>query len=521
MSPRARSRLPFAALLCLAVHLPAFAQARIEFAPPALPAAGTVVVPVREGLPRDGVFEQLDARSAGALRRAAAASEFTGKAGAQLDLPGIAGFDRVLLVGVGAMTDALALEDFGALAGRLASTSASARVDVLADGASADDAARIAYGAQLGGYRFDRHRTRAADAPAKGTGTLVVHSAAAEQAAAVHRNQWAPVARGVAFARDLVNEPANVIYPESFVDRTREAFAGLPNVRIEVLDVPAMRRLGMGAMLSVGEGSARPPRLLLVRYDGAGAGQAPLAFVGKGITFDSGGISIKPNDGMWQMKYDMAGAAAVTGAVLALAGRRAPVNAVAVAALAENMPSGTASRPGDVVRTMSGKTFEIMSTDAEGRMVLSDALWYVQQTHRPKVVIDLATLTGAVVTALGDDYAGLFSRDDALAASLQASAERAGEPVWRLPLHPSYAKELESPVADLRNGGGTRGAGAGLGAHFIGEFIQPGTSWAHLDIAGREAREDNEDPTDPKGATAYGVRLLDRYVRDHHEAARD
>lgn len=510
--------LRIALLLALAVvHGPVLAQRDIRFEPAALPASGSLVVPVREGLPREGVFEQLNARSDGALRRAATAADFKGAAGKQLDLPGIAGYERVLLVGLGATPDARVLETFGAAAGRLAASSTAARIDVLADAATPDDAARIAFGAQLGGYRFERYRSRAADAPVTGRGALVVHSAQADAAGALHRTQWAPVARGVSFARDLGNEPANVIYPETFVERTREAFAGLANVRIEVLDVPAMRRLGMGAMLSVGEGSARPPRLLLVRYDGAGANDAPLAFVGKGITFDSGGISLKENDGMWKMKYDMAGAAAVTGAVLALAGRRAPVNAIAVAALAENMPSGTASRPGDVVRTMSGKTFEIMSTDAEGRMVLSDALWYVQQTHRPKVVIDLATLTGSVVTALGDDYAGLFSRDDALAARLAASAERAGEPVWRLPLHPSYAKELESPVADLRNGGGTRGAGAGLGAHFIGEFIQPGTPWAHLDIAGKEASEDNEDPANPKGATAYGVRLLDRYVRDHHE----
>jgi leucyl aminopeptidase len=206
----------------------------------------------------------------------------------------------------------------------------------------------------------------------------------------------------------------------------------------------------------------------------------------------------------------------VTGTVLALAGRDAPVNAIAVAALAENMPSGTASRPGDVVRTMSGKTFEIISTDAEGRMVLTDAVWYAQQQYRPKLVVDVATLTGSVVTALGDEYAGLFSRDDALAEQLRGAGERAGEEVWRLPLHPSYAKDLESPIADLRNGGGS--AGAGTGAHFIGEWIQPGMPWAHLDIAGMAWREDAGTATSPKGATAFGVRLLDRFVRDFHEA---
>jgi leucyl aminopeptidase len=256
----------------------------------------------------------------------------------------------------------------------------------------------------------------------------------------------------------------------------------------------------------------RPPRLLSVRYDGGKPGEAPFAFVGKGITFDSGGISIKPNDGMWRMKTDMSGAAAATGAVLALAGRKAPVNAVAIAALAENMPDAGAGRPGDVIRTMSGKTFEVMSTDAEGRMVLSDAVYYAQKQYKPRVVIDLATLTGAITVALGDDYAGLFTRDDELAAQLLAAGERSGELLWRMPLHPSYAKDLESPIADIRNGAG-RGAGAGLGAHFIGSWIDNGTSWAHLDIAGMAWREVDALPTAPPGASAFGVRILDQYVR--------
>jgi leucyl aminopeptidase len=270
----------------------------------------------------------------------------------------------------------------------------------------------------------------------------------------------------------------------------------------------------MGGILAVGRGSARPPRLLVVRYDGAGADEAPYAFVGKGITFDSGGISLKDDEGMWKMKYDMSGAAAATAAVLALAGRKAPVNAVGIAALAENMPSGAAGRPGDVVRTMSGKTFEVMSTDAEGRMVLSDAVWYAQQQFRPRVVIDLATLTGSVRTALGDEYAGLFTREDALAESLRLAGEFSGEDLWRLPLHPSYAVDLESPIADLRNGGGPgTGAGAGLGAHFIGSWVEETTPWAHLDIAGMAWREKDDLPTVPPGASGFGIRLLDRFVR--------
>jgi leucyl aminopeptidase len=270
----------------------------------------------------------------------------------------------------------------------------------------------------------------------------------------------------------------------------------------------------MGGILAVGRGSARPPRLLVVRYDGGERNAAPYAFGGKGITFDSGGISLKDNDGMWKMKYDMSGAAAATATVLALAGRKAPVNAVGIAALAENMPSGSAGRPGDVVRTMSGKTFEVISTDAEGRMVLSDAVFYAQREFGPRVLIDLATLTGAVRTALGDEYAGLFSRHDALADGLRSAGEIAGEELWRLPLHPTYAVDMESPIADIRNSAGAGSmAGAGLGAFFIGNWVDERTQWAHLDIAGVAWRENEDQPTVPLGASGFGVRLLDRYVR--------
>jgi leucyl aminopeptidase len=308
-----------------------------------------------------------------------------------------------------------------------------------------------------------------------------------------------------------------VIYPESFVERARAALRGVPGVSIEVLDVPAMQRLGMGSLLAVGQGSQRPPRLLVMRYRGGAADEAPVAFVGKGITFDTGGISIKPSLNLWTMKYDMTGAASVTGAVMALAKRGAKVNVVGVAALAENMPSGSATRPGDVIRTMSGKTYEVMSTDAEGRMVLVDALWFVQERDRPRVMIDVATLTGSQVTALGDEYGGLFTRDEALAADLLAAGAASGEDLWRLPLHASYAKDLESPIADLRNGGSTSRAGAGVGAFFIGSWVQEGVAWAHLDIASMAWRDLPVLPTVPLGASGFGVRLLDRYIRDHVE----
>ncbi len=519
MSPSRLASLFSAAVLMACVALPAAAHRQIGFDAYALPGSGTVAVPVREGDINSGAFADLDAATSGALSRAVAAAEFKGRAESKLDLPGIAGFDRVLLVGVGKdEVTPRVLEDFGGLVGQMAAGSSAPRVDVLWRGDEANAASHIAFGAALGSYRFDKYRSSGGDdeeSPRAGHGDLVVRTPAGAAAASDYESQWKPVAEAVAFSRDLVTEPGNAVWPEVFVERAREALAGLPNVSIEVLDVAAMERLGMGAILSVGQGSQRPPRMLVMRYDGGQAGEKPLAFVGKGITFDTGGISIKGSSGMWRMKYDMTGAAVVTGTIRALAGRRAPVNVVAVAALAENMPSGTASRPGDVVRSASGKTIEIMSTDAEGRMVLVDGLWYVQDRHDPAVVLDIATLTGAVVGALGGDYAGLFSRDDALAGQLLAAGESSGDLVWRLPLHHTYGQGLRSPIADIRNGGGRPGAGAA--AHFLGEWVDKDRPWAHLDIAGMAWIETGGRPTSPAGATAFGVRLFDRWVRDNHE----
>ena len=498
----------------------AHAQRSLEFASYSVPASGAIALAVRKDGGREGAFAAVDTITGGALQRAITNAGFDGKRGTTLNLHGIQPYAQVILVGIGSdAVDARLLEDVGGLAGAAALQSAAASIEVLwPDQTPAASGAHIALGIELGQYRLRKYRTPAVDKPELGKGTIVLRVADADAARESWRRDWQPLAEGVTFARDLVTEPANVIYPESFVERTQAAFKGVPGITLEVLDVAAMQKLGMDSILAVGKGSARPPRLLLVRYRGAGKDVAPIALVGKGITFDSGGISIKSSENLWRMKYDMAGAAAVTGTVLALARRGAKVNVVAVAALAENMVSGSASRPGDVVRTMSGKTYEIMSTDAEGRMVLVDAIWYVQERDRPRVLIDIATLTGSQATALGDEYAGLFTRDDELAGQLIAAGKSSGEEMWRLPLHPSYAKDLESPIADLRNGGSSRGAGAGVGAHFIGAWVKPGQSWAHLDIASMAWR-DESSPTIPKGATGYGVRLLDRYVRETIEAA--
>ncbi len=499
--------LPFASAL------PAHAQRAIQFDAVAMPERGVLAITAGEGLPGDGDFARLDAASGGALRRAADAAGFTGARGSKLDLPGFGGYDRVLVIGLGRDAgDVLVQRDVG---GAVVQQLSGMRqpVNLVWTGASAETAAQLAFGASLGQYRFGKYKSAAAPVD---SGPLVIRTGAGAAAANHWDASWRPVADAANFARDLVTEPGNALGPEEFVARVREQARGLP-VTFEVLDVPAMQKLGMGGILAVGQGSVRPPRLLLVRYQGGRSGEAPIAFVGKGITFDTGGISIKGNDGMWRMKYDMAGAAAAAATVLGLAGRRAPVNAVAVAALAENMPSGTASRPGDVVRTASGKTFEIMSTDAEGRMVLTDALWYVQRQDKPRVLLDIATLTGSMVTALGNDFGGFFTRHDDLAAQLTRAGERSGDRVWRMPLIDAYGPMLASPIADLRNGGGR--AGAGTAAWFLGEWVARDTRWAHVDIAGMAWIESGGTATSPAGATAFGVKLFDQFVRDNLEAA--
>ncbi len=497
------------------------AQRTLEFQRYDVPREGAVAVTVRQGAPLEGAFAEVDVATDGALQRAVTAAGFLGDRGVVLNLPGVAPYRQVILVGIGSdPSSARLLEDVGGLVGQAGLVRAAPRIDLLwPDATVADAGLHLAIGAELGQHTFRQYRTPKPDAPVLGRGELVLRLADPDAAGDAWRSSGQALVAGVRFARELVAEPANVIYPESFVERARAAFDGLRKVEIEVLDETEMARLGMNSLLAVGAGSARPPRLLVVRYRGGARDAAPVALVGKGITFDTGGISIKASTDLWRMKYDMAGAAAVTGTVLALARRDAPVNAIAVAALAENMPSGSAGRPGDVIRTMSGQTYEVMSTDAEGRMVLVDAMWFVQTRDKPRVLVDIATLTGSQVTALGDEYGGLFTRDDALAAQLLAAGTASGEEVWRLPLHPSYAKDLESPIADLRNGGGSSRAGAGVGAHFIGAWVQPGVAWAHLDIASMAWRDDAPLPTVPLGASGYGVRLLERWMRDHAEVA--
>lgn len=471
----------------------------------ATPSGGALVIPMRSATLPDGVVDDATAQL---LNAAIAAAEYKGKEGSLLSMRGIGSYARIILAGTGDEGDRLAniRNAVGKAAQELKDE---AQTVAISGGFNSEEAAAAALGYALGQYRFDRYKTVDKKAPPTNAVTIVTADAAASEALWISR--YSALAEGVSLARDLATEPANVIYPETFVERVRTAFGSAANVKIEVLDEAAMRRLGMGSLVGVGQGSRRPSRLMLVEYRGVSNG-APLAFVGKGITFDSGGISLKPGAGMWRMKADMSGAANIMGAVLSLAKSKAPVNVVGVAALAENMPDGNAQRPGDVVRTMSGKTIEMLNSDAEGRLVLADANEYVIASRKPSALVNMATLTGAIVGALADDYAGLFSRDEKLAAGLLTAGVKTSEELWRMPLHKNHKEDMKSDIADIKNTAEGGGPGASLGATFIGFFVDEKTPWAHLDIAGVNWSEKGYAVA-PKGATGWGVRLLDELAR--------
>ena len=423
---------------------------------------------------------------------------------------------RLLLVGLGGKggDDALFEKVGGALAAKLL-TSGETRlvVDLTGLGLGADAAARIGFGAAARSWRYDIYRTKLSG-KAKPTLEEVVIVGGGEGTEAEWQRR-AALMEGISFTRELVTEPANIIYPETFVERCRKQLEGT-GVEIEVLDEKQMLELGMGALIGVGQGSVRPPRLLAMRWNGAGdAKRKPVVLIGKGITFDTGGISIKPSAGMEAMKWDMGGAGAVAGTMKALAGRKAKANVVGICVLAENMPDGNAQRPGDVVTSMSGQTIEVINTDAEGRLVLADAMTWAQRQYKPEYMVDLATLTGAMIVSLGFEYAGLFSNDDGLAQKLTAAGQATGDKLWRFPLGEAYDKMMNSDIADMKNAG-AREAGSITAATFLQRFVEDGVKWAHLDIAGTVWASKPGTLWD-KGATGYGVALLDRLVADNFE----
>ena len=488
----------------------AAADQRFEFAPLGIPENGRIVLPVTEGESLGGIAKTINEITKGAVAIAAKEASFTGEAGATLTLLGVSPFSRVDLIGVGSETvTRVAAENFGGTASALLGDTEGGSVQILWPQENTDEAAtaaRVALGYRLRSYRFDHHKEEPVDREALPVIKLLSNDGSADRF--IHDLVY--VADGVFFARNMSSEPANIIYPQSFVDRVKHEFKGLGNVAIKVLDENDIQRLNMGALWGVGKGSSRPPRLLIVEYMGGGD-EAPVVLAGKGITFDTGGISIKSNKNMWMMKGDLGGAGVVTGTVLAAAKRGAPVNVVALSGLAENMPSGTAIRPGDLLSSMSGLTIEISSTDAEGRLVLSDTVHYGQVTYKPSVLIDVATLTGSVGGALGDEYAGIFGRHDEIVEQLTAASKAAGEGVWRLPLDDVHFKQIESTYGDVVNGG-VGSPGASVGAAFIGSFVEEDQVWAHLDIAGVDYA-DEDRPTVPKGYSGWGVRTLDEYLR--------
>ncbi len=468
--------------------------------------------------------QALDAATNGRIAKALKAARFTGSAGQAVDVfaPDGVDYERVVVIGVGKpdAADGMAVERWAGAAVKRMLTGGGEKIALMPDAlpgvAAAEVAAHAAMGARLAAYRFDTYRTKMKpeQTPTLKAVDIVMDGPAAARARA---EKDAAVAEGVFFARDLVSEPANILYPDSFAERLRDLET--LGVEVEILGPTQMEKLGMGALLGVAQGSQRPGRLVTMFWKGARSKTGrPLALVGKGVTFDTGGISIKPAAAMDEMKGDMGGAAAVAGTIKALAQRKAKANVVGVVALVENMPGANAQRPGDIVTTMSGQTIEVLNTDAEGRLILADAVWYAQDKFSPSAVIDLATLTGAVIVALGNEHAGLYSNDDDLAQSIVSAAQAEGEPVWRMPLGAAYDKLIDTPNADMKNIAGKPVAGSIVGAQFVKRFVKDGTPWAHLDIAGTAWKSGPyEDPLSPAWATGYGVRLLNRLIANKYE----
>jgi len=486
----------------------------ISFVKAVLPKAGALVVLLAEGAVPSGLHAALDAASGGLIGRALEASGFKGRKGQSATVWAPApGVTKLVAVGMGAV-DALTPDAAEAVGGAIwPLVSGEAEATIAADGIEMPVAVRIALGAKLRSYRFDLYRTmeKPEDKPKLAKLAVAVGDVAAARAA------YAPfkaVADGVFMTRDLVSEPPNVLHPVEMAERCR-ALEKL-GVTVEILGPKEMKKLGFGALLGVAMGSAIEARMVAMRWNGSKKkGEKPICFIGKGVTFDTGGISIKPAGGMEDMKWDMAGAGCVIGLMAALAGRKARCDVVGLVGLVENMPSHNAQRPGDVVKTASGQTVEVINTDAEGRLVLADVIHYAITKYDPRWMIDLATLTGAIIVALGHEHAGLFSNNDELAAQVEAAGKSTGELCWRMPLSDAYDKQIKSDIADMKNVGGGRAGGSITAAQFIQRFVQ-GRPWVHLDIAGT-AWATKDLPTAPKGATGYGVRLLDRLVAEHFE----
>ena len=471
--------------------------------------AGRIVVLVDGDAPSSLGAKRLDKLTRGALRRAMAGEAWGRvKSGESLELAYPAGLaaEALHLVRLPRRTDVATARKAGGAIARLYGAA-----PVLALLESHPHQGEVILGLLLRAYSFETYKS--GEKKPKGAVALMVGDVAAAQAAYTAATA---LAQGVFLTRDLVNEPANVLTTTEFSHR----LTGLRDlgVHVEVLDEAELERLGMRLLLGVGIGSECPSQVVVMRWNGGVAGDPPLALVGKGVCFDTGGISIKPAGGMEEMTMDMGGAGVVAGVMKTLALRGAKANVVGLVGLVENMPDGRAQRPGDIVKSMKGDTVEVINTDAEGRLVLADVLWYAQETFQPKGVINLATLTGAIIVALGAEHAGVFSNDDALCGAFLKAAAAEQEGAWRMPMGQAYDDKLKSRLADMMNVGG-RDGGAIVAAQFIKRFIKEGMPWVHLDIAGVTLLK-SDTPTAPKGATGWGVLALNRLIADQFETAK-
>ena len=494
---------------------------KVKFSNDKLQKTGILVLVVAPDGKWGKLAKALDKQTGGQLTRAAKAADFTGKRDSSLQIvaPENTSLSRAILFGAGAPDElnTLQLELIGGkIAGSLKSlktTTASIYTDIVGKSSisAGDTAAYIASGARLRIYDFDQYKTKKKTPAKEQLSSITVLTSVATAARKAYSDLEA-IAVGVHIARDLVNEPANMLTPPEFAARAKAL--SILGVKVQLLSEKQMEKLGMGSLLSVGEGSIHPSYLAIMRWDGGPKSQKPVAFVGKGVTFDTGGISLKPGNGMWDMKGDMGGAACVTGLMAALAGRKAKANVIGVIGLVENMPDAKATRPGDVVTSMSGQTIAVLNTDAEGRLVLADALWYTQKKFKPQFMVNLATLTGAILVALGSHHAGLFSNNDELSQRLHELGEQTGEKVWRLPLAKEYDKLIDSDIADMKNIGG-RFAGSITAAQFLQRHVND-TPWAHLDIAGT-AMDSPKTAINQSWSSGWGVKLLDRLVAQYYE----
>jgi len=496
---------------------------KVSFNQLRLPSSGSVVIGLGYGEKFGKIGKALDKIANGLVSEALKFRKFKGKAGELLEVFVSSGsnLDKIVVFGLGSKENysRKSLEEAGAsLWAKLFQeelVSIILESDSVSKNSDSEIPALVASGLVLRSYNFHKYLTKQ-DSSKKVVLKKVLFSVSFPAKSRGLYRKLEHINNGVFLTRDLVNEPANILNPSQFARKVKGLSGN--GLRVSVIGKAEMSRLGMNALLGVAKGSAQPPKTVIFEWNGGKKSQKKIAFVGKGVCFDSGGISIKPSQGMWDMKWDMGGAAVVAGLMKSLAERKTKANVIGIVGLVENMPDGAAQRPGDIVKSADGQTIEVLNTDAEGRLVLADILWYVQKRFKPSHIIDLATLTGAVVVALSKYYAGLFANDNELADQLISVGEDLGERLWRLPMGSEYDKLINSKIADMKNIGG-RNAGAITAAQFLKRFVKNDVKWAHIDIAG-VTWTDVDSKLHPSGATGYGVRLLNSFVEKYYEKNR-